>query len=375
MKHTYSLNIALALLLTFALVFTLCACNSSPPEPSPSETPIPDESPKPPESVEYPTLDGEPFVGYFSGFTSESEGWYVGTTGTAMGLQYNYIFLTHDGGRTWEETGNLNDVWLKVLTCAVFADDKTGFLCYRYDVENIGRVYRTEDGGQTWTRLEIPAVTELLGSGGVGEVRDIRVTGKNRLEMTYYGCPERGADNNAQGQFYTSVSTDLGKTWSAFTPGASLPLILSAYKAVLLGQAELFDTYAKKNMNISQLAQTVTPDPDITVEVTKFALIDLDHDGTPEVVLWLAIGENDSVGFEVLRYQDGVVYCYTFWYRMFYNLKADGTFWFSSGASDHGFGSITFEKDTCSIDEITYCETGSYGNVTYFVNHQSATEK
>lgn len=151
------------------------------------------------------------------------------------------------------------------------------------------------------------------------------------------------------------------------TPSATSPL--SAYQSVLQNKAEFFSTDANKNLNIDQLNQAVSDDSSVTAKATKFAIVDLENDGTPEVILWLVVNNNDYYGFEVLRYQDGVVYGYTLWYRAFMNLKADGTFSFSSGASDNGFGTVKFTEKAYSVDKIGYCE-GSL----YFVDHKSATE-
>jgi len=106
--------------------------------------------------------------------------------------------------------------------------------------------------------------------------------------------------------------------------------------------------------------------------------VDLDNDGSPEVIPWLTVNNDDYYGFEVLRYQNGVVYGYTLWYRAFMNLKADGTFSFSSVAADNGFGTVRFTENTYSIDKITYSES-SYDSdnnmsVSYFVDHEGATE-
>ena len=60
------------------------------------------------------------------------------------------------------------------------------------------------------------------------------------------------------------------------------------------------------------------------------------------------------------------------------DLKQDGTFSFSSGAADSGFGSISFTDKSYKIDEISYSESSYDANneltVSYFVNGQAATE-
>jgi len=151
---------------------------------------------------------------------------------------------------------------------------------------------------------------------------------------------------------------------------------LNAYKAVLQDKAEFFSTEANKNFNINQMIALITTENLITA-VEKFVVIDLDYDGTPEVVLWLNVGGNDSLGFEILHYQDGVVYGFTFWYRAFEGLKSDGTFSVSSGAGDWGYCTVQFEKNTYTTDKYTYCKAIDNGEVppvtAYFVNHKPAT--
>lgn len=150
---------------------------------------------------------------------------------------------------------------------------------------------------------------------------------------------------------------------------------LSAYQSVLQSKAEFFSTDANRNLNIRQLKQEISSE--VTVDVTNFAVIDIGHGGTPAVILSLNVN-GKGYGVEVLSYQDGIVYGYTFSGRQFCDLRTDGTFVSSGGASDVGICTITFDKNTYSIDKFTFCEsnTDSENNTSesYFVNHQSATE-
>lgn len=57
----------------------------------------------------------------------------------------------------------------------------------------------------------------------------------------------------------------------------------------------------------------------------------------------------------------------------------DGTFSFSSGAADYGFGKMEFTENGYTVDKITYSESvyDSSDNqiVSYFVNHESSTKE
>jgi hypothetical protein len=171
----------------------------------------------------------------------------------------------------------------------------------------------------------------------------------------------------------SDVPADSGETSSEAALSGISPL--SAYQSVLQNKAEFFSTDANKNLNISQLNQAISSE--VTVDVANFAVIDIEHGGTPAVILSLNVNGN-SYGVEVLSYQDGIVYGYTFSGRQFGDLRTDGTFVSSGGAADVGICTITFDKNTYSIDKFTYCEsnTDSENNMSesYFVNHQSATE-
>ena len=101
-----------------------------------------------------------------------------------------------------------------------------------------------------------------------------------------------------------------------------------------------------------------------------FSVADLDRDSTPEVVLWMTLPGNSYAGFDILRYEEGKIVSYSQFYRGLNGLKQDGTFSFSSGASDHGFGRVEALDETgVQIEAITWCQSAdnSFG-VEFFVD-------
>ena len=216
------------------------------------------------------------------------------------------------------------------------------------------------------------------------------------LLLIFSGCSQNGGVSGALGSSVassdepTSSSAEISlpaqsdtpsATTTSDTPADSSETALSgtsplrAYQLVLQNKAEFFSTDANKNLNISQLNQAISPE--VTVDVANFAVVDIGHGGTPAVILSLNVNGN-GYGVEVLSYQDGIVYGYTFSGRQFGDLRTDGTFVSSGGAADVGICTITFDKNTYSIDKFTYCESNTdlENNMSesYFVNHQSATE-
>ncbi len=159
------------------------------------------------------------------------------------------------------------------------------------------------------------------------------------------------------------------------------PAALNAIKAVLLGNAEFFETNENEYMDIQQFYDLYRQEPgDTPIEFRQFAIVDMDADGTPEVILSLYIeGGLQPIGYEILHNINGIVYGYSVTFRGFRDLKADGTFSFSSGADNSGFGTGKFTENDMIIDRITYNESGhdSSGNytVSYFVDDEKASEE
>ena len=198
------------------------------------------------------------------------------------------------------------------------------------------------------------------------------------------GASSSGGDGGAASQAGGSTSAntsgagtggtaDGSKAPSSISPAAASAV--SAIKSVLQGQTKFLDTGSNNYLNISQLGQVINPD--ITVTVSSFAVAYIGNGNTPAAILPLAVN-GDSYGSEVFSYQDGVVYGYTFSIRQFGDLRTDGSFTASSSAFATGICAITFDKNTYSIDQFTYCEpnTDAQGNQSesYFVNHQSAAK-
>ena len=154
---------------------------------------------------------------------------------------------------------------------------------------------------------------------------------------------------------------------------------MSVFQSVLQNKTPFFSTDAKKDLYVNQLDQAVSVDSSVEAKVTKYAIVDLENDGIPEVILWLVVNNNDDFGFGVLRYQDGAVYGYILPYRAFMDLKDDGTFSFSSGAADYGFGTAEFTKEGYTVKKIAYSESDydSDNNqvISYFVNNESASKE
>ncbi len=151
---------------------------------------------------------------------------------------------------------------------------------------------------------------------------------------------------------------------------------LEAYKAVLQNKAEFFSTDNKKNLYLNDfLTNKEIYEP--IFKATHFTVLDMDGDKVPEVVLELSVGDNPQF-YEVLHYMNGVVYGYLIVYRGLEELKADGTFCFSSGAADNGWGKLRFESNAFKTDILGYSKS-SQGDtnltISYFINNKPVTKE
>lgn len=143
----------------------------------------------------------------------------------------------------------------------------------------------------------------------------------------------------------------------------------AAYQSVLQGESEFYHATSGAYLDMAHLKHTLTTD-DLPLTVKQYGAVDLDDDRIEEVILQLSLAENDQAGFVILHYQDGAVYGYTLESRAISELKADGTFMFSGGAADWGFGTISFTSDGYEVDKVTYCDSGAF-----FVDREMAGEK
>ena len=122
------------------------------------------------------------------------------------------------------------------------------------------------------------------------------------------------------------------------------------------------DVYATKGVDGSGMDWTIK----------RFALLDLDGDGTDELVLNIDFsGEEEYV---ILTCYDGAVYANQIVYRGFLTPKADGTVAWSNGAFDNGYARARFENGVGVYDEFAATSEGSDGNAGYTLNGESIDE-
>ena len=113
------------------------------------------------------------------------------------------------------------------------------------------------------------------------------------------------------------------------------------FESILSGESVFLDRDLAEGVTIKQYCESFGTTSEVNVSITKYTTADLDADGIPELLLWITINDVNDYGVLVLRY-DGGVTGYTFAYRQMADIKTDGTFHYSGGASNHGTARLKF---------------------------------
>ncbi|SFH26910.1 hypothetical protein SAMN05660649_04497 [Desulfotomaculum arcticum] len=152
--------------------------------------------------------------------------------------------------------------------------------------------------------------------------------------------------------------------------------VLEAYKAVLLNNAEFFSIDNKKKLSLNDFL-TNKEIYGAIFKVTHFTVLDMDGDKVPEVVLELTVGNNPEF-YEVLHYMNGAVYGYNIVYRGLEGLKTDGTFQYSNGAADNGYGKLKFQSNAYETDILGYMKSSQNNDsitISYYINNKPVTKE
>lgn len=127
--------------------------------------------------------------------------------------------------------------------------------------------------------------------------------------------------------------------------------------AILLGEGTFLAENGESLM-IDQVDRAFFDDSEFPIKASQFAVVDLDYDGTAEIVLQLVFDDkNYSDASLVLHDRDGTAYGYIFWLRGFRNLQQNGVYSFSSGAAYSGAGTLTFTEDGYIRNDIVITST------------------
>jgi photosystem II stability/assembly factor-like uncharacterized protein len=152
-------------------------------------------------------------------FVSADEGWILGVASPATQCQSQGVRLWHtsDGARTWQQLSVSGIADAQCKDRLAFVDAQRGYLG-AHDPNSAPVIYRTTDGGKTWSAsARLPDPPGFTSGGGgftlsAGPVADFGST-----QYLY-----ASGNNNSQLRAYIFRSTNGGASWSfATTPPAN----------------------------------------------------------------------------------------------------------------------------------------------------------
>lgn len=160
--------------------------------------------------------------GIFLDFISPTEGWMLLTSGPAMGTMYKSVYQTTDGGATWTLLSRGPSPGTAPTPAALpesgyatglgFQSAKRGFVTQLYRTDAAPHLYRTDDGGRRWRRVELP-YPESVPQGYYADLYPPRFFGPDRQDGLL------AAVFRGQASLLVLYRThDGGETWS---PGAA----------------------------------------------------------------------------------------------------------------------------------------------------------
>lgn len=148
-------------------------------------------------------------------YSSSKVGYRLEVTAAAAGSRSYSLDQTSDGGNTWK-TINEDPFSGKLGVAAgiTFLNKKLGFLCLSHSGGTYGELYRTEDGGMSYSKIDFPEIKATLKSGETYNPFDLP-----GMPYKKDGCLDilvgQGADGDYNGGSKALYqSKDEGKTWN-----------------------------------------------------------------------------------------------------------------------------------------------------------------
>jgi len=142
------------------------------------------------------------------------------------------------------------------------------------------------------------------------------------------------------------------------------------YLEVLRNEATFIDT---NNVYTPSYMSSIYYGDGVVCTPEKYALVDYDRDGEPEVCVQVDLGFDSE--FVVLHYFDGNVYGYSFVYRGMEQIGNNGYYIGSNGAAYTYILSLAFNESKMIENTVAYSDLDSENNPVYFDGNGTQMEE
>lgn len=198
----------------------------------------------------------------------------------------------------------------------------------------------------------------------------------NILMISMVGCGQKGKENDnssvstedkqiieteTQQNTENVITVDTEEVSADTQVEQSIEDIQRKYLEVLRNETSFIDT---NNNSTPSYINNIFYGNEVVCTPEKFALVDYDNDGSPEVCILVDLGFDKE--FVVLHYFDGNVYGYSFGYRSMQEVGNNGYYIGSSGAAYTSILSLNFNKNEIVENTVAYSDLDSENNPIYF---------
>ena len=136
------------------------------------------------------------------------------------------------------------------------------------------------------------------------------------------------------------------------------------YLTAVLEDEQTF-VYNGEEMNLSHVLANYED------AIGRYALVDMDSDKQPEIAV-----EFDSQNFILVLHKDSdAYYGYLFTFRSMYQLNSDGSFYWNSGAGNHGCSRLVFKGNEYEKVELWRAERSEDGSEAYYVEGNKVSKE
>lgn len=154
--------------------------------------------------------------------------------------------------------------------------------------------------------------------------------------------------------------------WSLFTKANLAKAGIGEYEAEVLSSEEIegkfidilaadgvfYSRWDQREFSLEENREAAVMQTGLPVVIDRVAAVDMDGDGTKELLVQQIVGEAGDGGIWVLHYQNGEVQGQHYYIRQLGRVKQDGSFWWSGSASDNGAARLVFGDGEWTYQEV-----------------------